>query len=95
MLGPPKPTPYLRSVLSAREMAGFLTALLQAALLLRGEKQPQRGLWRHCNAAMSNLHTRAKPRSGTAAVSPLAVLGLREEEEAVSICCQAAGLRYV
>lgn len=26
----------LRSVLSAREMAGFLTALLQAALLLEG-----------------------------------------------------------
>jgi len=33
----PSPAPYLRSVLSAREMAGFLTALLQAALLLRGE----------------------------------------------------------
>lgn len=27
--------PHLRSVLSAREMAGFLTALLQAALLLQ------------------------------------------------------------
>lgn len=27
-------SPHLRSVLSAREMAGFLTALLQAALLL-------------------------------------------------------------
>lgn len=27
--------PHLRSVLSAREMAGFLTALLQAALLLK------------------------------------------------------------
>lgn len=29
----------LRSVLSAREMAGFLTALLQAALLLNNRKQ--------------------------------------------------------
>lgn len=57
---PPKPPPYLRSVLSAREMAGFLTALLQAALLLRGKKQPQRGFWRHFNAAMSNPHPRAK-----------------------------------
>lgn len=34
---PPNPAPYLRSVLSAREIAGFLTALLQAALLLRRE----------------------------------------------------------
>lgn len=33
----PNPAPYLRSVLSAREIAGFLTALLQAALLLRRE----------------------------------------------------------
>lgn len=31
------PAPYLRSVLSAREMAGFLTALLHAALLLPRE----------------------------------------------------------
>lgn len=31
------PAPYLRSVLSAREIAGFLTALLQAALLLPRE----------------------------------------------------------
>lgn len=37
----PKLRPHLRSVLSAREMAGFLTALLQAALLLKERFQRQ------------------------------------------------------
>lgn len=32
---------HLRSVLSAREMAGFLTALLQAALLLQEGEESQ------------------------------------------------------
>ena len=34
-------SPHLRSVLSAREMAGFLTALLQAALLLWERRESQ------------------------------------------------------
>lgn len=45
---PPSPTPYLRSVLSAREMAGFLTALEQAALLLRRENSSE-GIWGNSN----------------------------------------------
>lgn len=49
--GAPIATPYLRSVLSAREMAGFLTALEQAALLLWREKSSE-GIWGNSNSVM-------------------------------------------
>lgn len=48
---PPIPTPYLRSVLSAREMAGFLTALEQAALLLQRENSSER-IWGNSDSVM-------------------------------------------
>lgn len=59
-LCPPIPTAYLRSVLSAREMAGFLTALEQAALLLRRENSSE-GIWESSNSVTGTPRASATP----------------------------------
>lgn len=58
--GAPIPTAYLRSVLSAREMAGFLTALEQAALLLQRENSSDR-IWGNSDSAMGTPRASSKP----------------------------------
>lgn len=77
----PSPPPYLRSVLSAREMAGFLTALLQAALLLRRENS-LRGAFGDILTLSQGAHMpEPTPGTDTAATNPLFTAQSMEEEE--------------
>lgn len=64
---PQHPRSHLRSVLSAREMAGFLTALLHAALLLPRQNRLTGTRFEHLerlNPPTSNPKARAKPQDG-------------------------------
>lgn len=77
----PSPAPYLRSVLSAREMAGFLTALLQAALLLQRENS-LRGAFGDILTLPRATHTpEPNPGIDIAATSPVLTVQSREEEQ--------------